>query len=72
MRILTFALATMPTMTVLIGILIDGARLSDFRSSIDRRFNDLHSYMDLHFNDVNRRLEEMKEIAKNTALKLIP
>ena len=62
-QILTIALATVPTMiTVLIGILINSARLSDLRSSMDGRFADLHSYMDLRFNDVNRRLEEMKEI----------
>ena len=62
-QILTIALATVPTMiTVLIGILINNARLSDLRSSVDGRFSDLHSYMDLRFNDVDRRLEEMKEI----------
>lgn len=59
MRILTFALATMPTIAVLIGILINNAQLSDFKSALDRRFNDLDSHMDLHFNDVNRRREEM-------------
>jgi len=44
---------------VLIGILINNAQLSDFRSSVDRRFTDLHSYLDLHFSAVDRRLEEM-------------
>ena len=48
--------------TVLIGILINSARLSDLRSSVDGRLSDLHSYMDLRFNDVDRRLEEMKEM----------
>jgi len=58
---MTVVLATATNMvTVLIGILIDGAQLSDFRSAMDRRFNDLHSRMELHFNDVNGRLEEMK------------
>ncbi len=62
-QILTIALATVPTMiTVLIGILINSARLSDLRSSVDGRLSDLHSYMDLRFNDVDRRLEEMKEM----------
>jgi DNA-binding Lrp family transcriptional regulator len=60
-QILTILLANGPPMvTVLIGILIDGAQLSDFRSAMDRRFNDLHSRIDLHFNEVNRRLEEME------------
>jgi len=62
-QILTIALATVPTMiTVLIGILINSARLSDLRSSVDGRLSDLHSYMDLRFNDIDRRLEEMKEM----------
>ena len=62
-QILTIALASVPTMiTVLIGILINSARLSDLRSSVDGRFSDLRSYMDLRFNDIDRRLEEMKEI----------
>jgi hypothetical protein len=62
-QILTIALASVPTMiTVLIGILINSARLSDLRSSVDGRLSDLHSYMDLRFNDVDRRLEEMKEM----------
>ena len=60
MRILTFALATMPTIAVLIGILINNPQLSDFKSALDRRFNDLQSRMDLHFNEVLQRLEEMK------------
>jgi hypothetical protein len=48
--------------TVQIGILINSARLSDLRSSVDGCLSDLHSYMDLRFNDVDRRLEEMKEM----------
>jgi hypothetical protein len=58
-QILTIALATVPTMiTVLIGILINNARMGDLRSSVDGRFVDL----DLRFNDVDRRLDEMKDM----------
>jgi hypothetical protein len=60
MRILTLALATMPTIAVLIGILINNAQLSDFKSALDARFNDLQSHMDLRFNEVDRGLEEIK------------
>jgi hypothetical protein len=63
---LTIALATVPTMlTVLIGILLNNARLSDvnsrlgeFRSHMDARFNDV----DRRFDGVDRRFEEMKEM----------
>ena len=41
-QILTFVLATAPTMlTVLVGILINNARLSDLRTHIDRRFDEM-------------------------------
>jgi len=60
MRILTLALATMPTIAVLIGIFINNAQSNDFKSALDGRFNDLQSRMDLHFNEVHRHLDEMK------------
>jgi hypothetical protein len=41
-QMLTIALASVPTMiTVLIGILINNARLSDFRNHVDTRFDDM-------------------------------
>jgi hypothetical protein len=65
-QILTIAFAPVPTMlTVLIGILLNNARLSDvnsrlgeLRSHMDSRFNDV----DRRFDGVDRRFEEMKEI----------
>jgi hypothetical protein len=60
-QILTIVLATVPTMiTVVFGILVNNAQLSDFKSAAERRFNDLDSHMDLCFNDLDRRLEDMK------------
>jgi hypothetical protein len=51
-QILTIALATVPTMvTVLVGILINNARLGDLRSHIDTRFN-----------EVDHRFEEMRDL----------
>jgi hypothetical protein len=58
-QILTIALASVPTMlTVLIGILLNNARLSDVNS----RLGEFRSHMDARFNDVDRRFEEMKEM----------
>ena len=51
-QMLTIALATVPTMiAVLVGILINNARLSDLRS-----------HMDVRFNAVDQRFEEMKDL----------
>lgn len=56
---LAIAFASVPTMlTVLIGILLNNARLSDVNS----RLGELRSHMDSRFNDVDRRFEEMKEM----------
>lgn len=55
-QLLAIALASAPTMiTVLIGILINNARLGDLRHYMDARFNDV----DRRFNDVDRRLEAL-------------
>ncbi len=58
-QMLTIALATVPTMlTVLIGILLNNARLSD----VNLRLAELRSHMDGRFDGVDRRFEEMKEM----------
>jgi len=58
-QMLTIALAAVPTMlTVLIGILLNNARLSDVNS----RLGEFRSHMDGRFNDVDRRFDEMKEM----------
>jgi hypothetical protein len=58
-QILTIAFASLPTMlTVLIGILLNNARLSDVNS----RLGELRSHMDSRFNGIDRRFEEMKEM----------
>ena len=51
-QILTIALASVPTvLAVLVGILINNARLSDLRT-----------HMDSLFTGVDRRFDEMKEM----------
>jgi hypothetical protein len=58
-QILAIALANVPTMiTVLIGILINNARLGDLRHYIDARFNQV----DQRFDEVDRRFDDMKDI----------
>jgi hypothetical protein len=55
-QLLAIALASAPTMiTVLIGILINNARLGDLRHYMEARFNDV----DRRFNDVDRRFEDL-------------
>jgi hypothetical protein len=56
---LTIALATVPTMiAVLVGILVNNARLTDLRSYMDARFN----AVDRRFDGVDQRFEEMKDL----------
>jgi ABC-type multidrug transport system fused ATPase/permease subunit len=76
-QILTIALSTVPTMlTVLVGILINNARLGDLNSrlgemnaSVNSRLNDmntriaeLHAHMNSRFDEVDRRFDEMKDL----------
>jgi len=57
-QVLSIALALVPTMlTVLIGILINNARLSDLRSDFATRLNDLRSHMDTRFDDMRMVLD---------------
>jgi hypothetical protein len=65
-QILTIALAAVPTMlTVLVGILINNARLNDLRdhmnsqfTSVDRRFD----AVDHRFDGVDGRFDEMRDL----------
>jgi F0F1-type ATP synthase delta subunit len=58
-QILTIALASAPTMlTVLIGILVNNARLSD----LNNRMAELRQHMDSRFDQVDVRFDETKEL----------
>jgi hypothetical protein len=72
-QILSLMIASLPTMlTVLIGILINNARLSDLRAHMDARFADVDKRfadvdrrfdeVDRRFDQVDRRFEETKEL----------
>ena len=57
LQILTIVLATVPTMlTVLIGILINNARLGDLKSDMNSRFADINS----RIGDLNARITEIR------------
>jgi hypothetical protein len=52
--------AALNTITVLIGILINNARLSDFKHYMEARFNEIDSRfdkLDQRFEGLNRRFE---------------
>ena len=58
-QLLTIALTSVPSvMAVLVGILVNNARLSDLRAQLDARFGD----MDRRFDDINRRFDDMRDM----------
>ncbi|HEX6896814.1 MAG TPA: hypothetical protein VF146_16160 [Bryobacteraceae bacterium] len=65
-QVLTIVLAVGPTMvTVLVGILINNARLTDLRNHLDVRFATIDSRfveVDRRFDDVDRRFDEMRDL----------
>jgi len=65
-QILTIALASAPTMlTVLIGILLNNARLSDLNNrmgDMNARLAELRQHMDSRFDQVDVRFDETKEL----------
>jgi len=64
-QIFSIALASVPTMlTVLIGILINNARLSDLNARIgdlNARMSELRSYMDDRFRHIDDRFDDTRE-----------
>jgi hypothetical protein len=58
-QLLTIALAAVPNMlAVLVGILINNARLNDTNA----RIAEMRVHMDARFNDVDRRFDEMRDL----------
>ena len=56
-QILTIAMSTAPTMLiVLVGILINNARLGDLSSSLNSRLNDMHT----RIGETNTRIGELR------------
>ena len=63
-QILTIALASAPTMlTVLIGILVNNARLSDIKSDINARLGDMNARLgetNARIGETNARIAELR------------
>jgi hypothetical protein len=58
-QLLTIALAALPNMlAVLVGILLNNARLND----TNMRIAEMRVHMDTCFNDVDRRFDEMSDL----------
>ena len=65
-QLLAIALASAPTMiTVLIGILINNARLGDLRQYMDARFNDVDRRLEALDRKVDQRFEDVKAMWKS-------
>ena len=65
-QIFAFVLASVPTMiTVLIGILINNARLGDMNGrlgDVNARLGELRHHIDSRFDEVDRRFDDMKDM----------
>jgi len=62
--VMSLATAAFPTLAVLIGILVNNSRLSDFNqrfNDIKQRFNDLSRTVDVRFVDTNRHIDDMRD-----------
>jgi hypothetical protein len=62
--------ATIPTLAVLIGILVNNSRLSDLRSDINRRFDNMGRRFDDRFDEVNRRIEDTRDLLRAEFLRV--
>ncbi len=61
--------ATVPTLAVIIGILVNDRGLSDLRSFFDNRFDDVNrrfDAVDRRFDGVNRRFDELRDYIRVT------
>jgi hypothetical protein len=62
-QLLTVALSVIPTMlTVLVGILVNNARLSDLRNDMTQRFNMVDRRFDLMQAEMNRRFDDSRDM----------
>lgn len=49
---------TLPTLTILVGILINNSRLNDLQRSIEQR----HREVDRRFDEVNHRFDQQRDL----------
>jgi hypothetical protein len=57
--------AGLPTLTVLVSLLINNQRLTEFEKRVDQRFVDLEKRMDHRFVDVEQRLIDMRDLLRS-------
>ena len=70
-QILTIVLAAVPpTLAVMIGILMNNARISDFKHYMDHRFNDMNDRFDRRFIDIDRRFDETDQRASELRVEM--
>ena len=59
-QILNLMLASLPTvLTVLVGILLNNARLGDLRADMNTRFSEIDKRFTDRFNGIDRRFDDM-------------
>jgi hypothetical protein len=59
--------ASIPTLAVLIGILVNNSRLGDVNNRVgdlNTRLNEIRSDMNRRFDDVNRRIEDTRDLLR--------
>jgi hypothetical protein len=56
--------AGLPTLTVLVSLLINNQRLTEFEKRVDQRFVDLEKRMDHRFVDMEQRLIDMRDLLR--------
>jgi hypothetical protein len=54
----TLVAATRPTLTILVGILINNSRLADLQRSMDQRFHNA----DRRFDEVSNRFDQQRDL----------
>lgn len=64
--VLALATAAFPTVTALVGILINNQRFSDF----NQRFSDFSKSVDGRFADTNRHMEDVKDILRGEMFRM--
>ena len=52
----------MPSLMVLVGILINNSRLSDLRTSVDKRFDDLTRFIEARFHVQDEKLYRVEQV----------
>ena len=61
--------ALLVCLTVIIGLFYQNARMTDLRSSLDKRFDDMKSSFDKRFDDMkssfDKRFDDLKDLMKS-------